>query len=171
MIILIIEDERKIAGFIKKGLEAEGYTVDVAYDGERGLALAMANDYDLIILDIMLPKLDGVTVCRELRAECQETPILMLTARDTVEDRVPGLDSGADDYLTKPFAFAELVARVRALLRRGGQGPVTAPGGRSRSRPGHPRGATGRTPYPAHRSGISTALLPDPGGEIAALHR
>lgn len=120
MIILIVEDERKIASFIKKGLGAEGYTVDVAYDGERGLALAAANDYDLIILDIMLPKLDGVTLCRELRAEGKETPILMLTAKDAMEDRVQGLDSGADDYLTKPFAFEELVARVRALLRRGG---------------------------------------------------
>jgi len=119
MIVLIIEDERKIASF-KKGLEAEGYTADVAYDGERGLALAEANDYDLIILDIMLPKLDGVALCQELRAEGKETPILMLTAKDAIADRVQGLDSGADDYLTKPFAFEELVARMRALLRRGG---------------------------------------------------
>jgi heavy metal response regulator len=120
MIILIVEDERGIASFIKKGLGAEGYTVDVAYDGERGLALAEANNYDLIILDIMLPKLDGVAVCRVLREEEKDTPILMLTAKDAIGDRVQGLDSGADDYLTKPFAFEELLARVRALLRRGG---------------------------------------------------
>jgi len=125
MLILIVEDERKIASFIRKGLEAEGYTVDAAYDGEQGLALAEANDYDLILLDIMLPKLDGVTLCRELREEGKEIPILMLTAKDAVADRVQGLDSGADDYLTKPFAFDELLARVRALLRRGG--PKTLP--------------------------------------------
>ncbi len=120
MLILIVEDEHKIASFVRKGLEAEGYTVDVAYDGEQGLRLAEMNDYDLILLDIMLPKLDGVTLCRRLREEGEDTPVLMLTAKDAVPDRVRGLDSGADDYLTKPFAFDELLARVRALLRRGG---------------------------------------------------
>jgi len=120
MLILIVEDERKIASFIKKGLDAEGYRVDIAYDGEEGLRVAQINDYDLILLDIMLPKLDGVTLCGHLREEGKETPILMLTARDAISDRVLGLDAGADDYLTKPFAFDELLARVRALLRRGG---------------------------------------------------
>ena len=120
MLILIVEDERKIASFIDKGLKAEGYAVDVAYDGEKGLRLAEINDYDLILLDIMLPKLDGITVCKQLRKEGYETPVLMLTAKDAVSDRVRGLDVGADDYLTKPFAFDELLARIRALLRRGG---------------------------------------------------
>lgn len=119
MIILIVEDEEKITSFIKRGLEEEGYTVDVAYNGEEGLSRAESNSYDLIILDIMLPKKDGLTVCKSLRKEKVTTPVLMLTAKDTVEDKVSGLDSGADDYLTKPFAFEELLARVRALLRRG----------------------------------------------------
>ena len=119
MYILVVEDDRKVASFLKKGLQEESYTVDVAYDGEDGLALAMANQYDLIILDIMLPEKDGIQVLRELRTSSISTPILMLTARDSVEDKVQGLDWGADDYLTKPFAFAELLARVRAILRRG----------------------------------------------------
>lgn len=119
MIILIVEDEKKIASFVKGGLEEEGYAVDVAYDGEKGLNLAESNSYDLIILDIMLPKKDGLTVCKSLRKVKVTTPVLMLTAKDTVEDKVNGLDSGADDYLVKPFAFEELLARVRALLRRG----------------------------------------------------
>ena len=119
MYILVVEDDRKVASFLKKGLQEESYTVDVAYDGEDGLALAVANQYDLIILDIMLPEKDGIQVLRELRTSSISTPILMLTARDSVEDKVQGLDGGADDYLTKPFAFAELLARVRAILRRG----------------------------------------------------
>lgn len=118
MTILVIEDEIKITRFIKKGLEMEHYTVDTAYDGEEGYEKASINSYDLIILDIMLPKKDGVEVCKKLREEKVETPIIMLTAKDTVEDRIRGLDAGADDYLTKPFAFGELVARIRALLRR-----------------------------------------------------
>lgn len=118
MTILVVEDEIKIARFIKKGLEMEHYTVDVAYDGEEGLEKAEINSYDLIILDILLPKMDGVEVCRKLREAKVETPIIMLTAKDTVEDRIKGLDAGADDYLTKPFAFGELVARIRALFRR-----------------------------------------------------
>jgi DNA-binding response OmpR family regulator len=118
MTILVVEDEIKITRFIKKGLEMEHYTVDAAYDGEEALAKAEVNNYDLIILDIMLPKVDGIEVCRRLRADKVETPIIMLTAKDTVEDRVKGLDAGADDYLIKPFAFGELVARIRALLRR-----------------------------------------------------
>lgn len=118
MTILVVEDEVRITRFIKKGLEMEQYTVDTAYDGEEALEKAEINNYDLIILDIMLPKIDGIKVCRILREKKIETPIIMLTARDTVEDRIKGLDAGADDYLIKPFAFGELVARVRALLRR-----------------------------------------------------
>jgi DNA-binding response OmpR family regulator len=118
--ILVIEDEHKLAGVLKRGLEEHGYAVDVAYDGDDGLALALTTPYDLIVLDIMLPKLDGLSLCNQLRAENRHMPVLMLTARDTVDDRVTGLDSGADDYLTKPFAFREFVARIRALLRRDG---------------------------------------------------
>ena len=120
MNILVVEDEPKISKFLKKGLETEGYLVDAAMDGEEGLRLAQTNDYDAVVLDLMLPKLDGMSVCRELRASEVLTPILMLTARDGVSDRVTGLDVGADDYLTKPFAFEEFLARLRALVRRGG---------------------------------------------------
>lgn len=118
MKILIVEDEKKVAAFIKKGLEEEYYTVDTAPDGLQGLELALHDEYDLIILDIMLPRMDGISLLKELRAEHIQTPVMMLTAKDTLEDKVEGLDSGADDYLTKPFAFEELLARVRALLRR-----------------------------------------------------
>ena len=125
MRILVVEDERKIAEFVKKGLKAEGYAVDTAADGEEGRFLAGTGDYDLILLDLRLPKMDGVMLCRTLRAEKYAGPILMLTARDTVKDKVLGLDSGADDYLTKPFDFEELLARVRALLRKRGAGEPT----------------------------------------------
>jgi len=118
MVILVVEDEVKITRFIKKGLEMEHYTVEVAYDGEEGLAKAEINNYDLIILDIMLPKMDGFDVCKKLREAKIETPIIMLTARNMIEDKIKGLDAGADDYLIKPFAFGELLARIRALLRR-----------------------------------------------------
>ncbi|MHB8618943.1 MAG: response regulator transcription factor [Chloroflexota bacterium] len=118
MRVLVVEDEHKLAGVLKRGLEEHGYAVDLAYDGEDGLAMAEVEPYDLIVLDVMLPRLDGMAVCRDLRAKRRNTPVLMLTARDTVDDRVAGLDSGADDYLTKPFAFRELLARARALLRR-----------------------------------------------------
>jgi heavy metal response regulator len=121
MRILVVEDERRIAAFIKRGLEEEHYAVDVAYDGEEALDWAAMVDYDLIVLDVLLPKKDGIEVCRELRAQGNKVPILMLTARDAIEDRVQGLDSGADDYLVKPFAFQELLARIRALLRRSGE--------------------------------------------------
>jgi len=121
MRILIVEDEKKVASFVKRGLEEEQYAVDVAYDGEEGLYMATNNPYDLLILDIMLPKKDGLQIVKELRAKDITTPILCLTAKDKVEDVVAGLDSGSDDYLAKPFAFAELVARVRALLRRPSQ--------------------------------------------------
>ncbi len=115
--ILVIEDEQKIADFLRRGLSYEGYQVQIAADGETGLKTARDHQPDLVILDIMLPGLDGFEVARRLRAG-GDIPIIMLTARDTVPDRVKGLDSGADDYLVKPFAFEELLARVRALLRR-----------------------------------------------------
>ncbi len=118
MRILVVEDEKKVGSFIKKGLEEENYAVDIAYDGEEGLTLAQINEYDLILLDIMLPRLDGMEVLRQIRRNGSNVPILMLTAKDSVEDIVSGLDGGSDDYLTKPFSFDELVARVRALLRR-----------------------------------------------------
>ncbi|MBP8718741.1 MAG: two-component system response regulator RppA [Candidatus Caldatribacteriota bacterium] len=118
MRILVVEDEKKLVEIIKKGLVEEGYSVDIALDGEEGQYMAENTPYDLVILDIMLPKKDGIAVCQELRLKEINTPILMLTAKDRVEDRVKGLDSGADDYLVKPFAFSELVARLRALLRR-----------------------------------------------------
>ncbi len=120
MRILVVDDDRRLCAIIKRGLLEEAYAVDLAYDGEEGEYLAEVNPYDLIILDIMLPNKDGIEVCQELRAKKINTPILMLTAKDTVEDRVRGLDTGADDYLVKPFAFSELLARVRALLRREG---------------------------------------------------
>ena len=125
MRILLIEDETKIASFIRRGLREEHYTVDVADTGEKGLYTAEINPYDLIILDLMLPDRDGLTVCRELRKKQINTPVLMLTARNAVRDKVSGLDAGADDYLTKPFAFNELLARVRALLRRQGTNKTT----------------------------------------------
>jgi len=125
MRILLVEDDADLAQFMRKGLKEERYAVDVALDGEAGLELTHQNPYDLFILDIMLPKLDGLTLCRRLRASGIRAPVLLLTARDTVQDKVSGLDTGADDYLTKPFAFAELLARVRALLRRGGPQHLT----------------------------------------------
>jgi heavy metal response regulator len=118
MRILVVEDEPGIANFVRQGLSEAGYAVDVAWDGEEGLDYALAADYDALVLDIMLPKMDGLELLRQLRQQGHKTPTLMLTARDTVDDRVRGLDAGADDYLVKPFAFPELLARVRALLRR-----------------------------------------------------
>jgi len=115
---LVVEDEQKIAAFIKRGLEENAYVVDVAYDGEEGYEWARTQEYDVIILDLMLPKLDGIQLCKKVRQEGQQAAILMLTAKDTVDDRVIGLDAGADDYLVKPFAFRELLARLRALRRR-----------------------------------------------------
>jgi len=118
MRVLVVEDERRLASIIKRGLIEEGYSVDTVYDGEEAQYMAETTTYDVIVLDIMLPKKDGISVCKDLRAQKINTPILMLTARDSVEDRVKGLDSGADDYVIKPFAFSELLARIRALLRR-----------------------------------------------------
>ena len=119
MRILVVEDDRKVAEFVRKGFEEEGYAVDVAGDGETALAIGLDRLHDILVLDIMLPKKAGLDVVRELRRAKIATPVILLTARDAVEDKVQGLDAGADDYLTKPFAFAELLARVRALLRRG----------------------------------------------------
>jgi heavy metal response regulator len=125
MRILLVEDDPGVSGFIMKGLTEERYAVDLATDGEEGFFMGDTIAYDLIILDVMLPKLDGMAVCRRLRAKGKGIPILLLTAKDAIEDRVLGLDMGADDYLTKPFAFPELLARIRSLLRRGGGQPTT----------------------------------------------
>ena len=120
MRILLVEDDTDVARFIGKGLMEQAYAIDVAQDGEEALYLAGVNTYDVIILDVMIPSPDGLEVCRRLRAEKSTVAILMLTARDTVDDKIAGLDAGADDYLPKPFEFGELLARLRALLRRGG---------------------------------------------------
>jgi len=133
MKILVVEDDRKVAGFIEQGLKEEGYVVDLARDGEEATMLAHVNDYDMMLLDVMLPKKNGFQIATELRREGRNTPILMLTSRDAAEDVVRGLDAGADDYLSKPFRFDELLARIRALYRRGGAerldvlryGPIT----------------------------------------------
>ncbi|MGO9691305.1 MAG: response regulator transcription factor [Syntrophobacteraceae bacterium] len=118
MRLLVVEDEKKVSSFISKGLKEEGYSVDVAFDGQTGLQMAMDKVHDLIVLDIHLPGMDGMSVLHELRKGRVSTPVLLLTVRANIEDKVLGLDAGADDYLTKPFAFQELVARIRALLRR-----------------------------------------------------
>ena len=119
MRILVVEDEAKVASFIKRGLEEEHYAVDVASDGEEGVDMVDVYEYDLAILDIMLPKRDGLSVLSHIRKKSNSMPVILLTAKDMLEDKVKGLDMGADDYLTKPFAFEELLARIRALLRRG----------------------------------------------------
>jgi len=118
MRILLVEDEKKMASFITRGLKEEGYAVDVAIDGEEGFSLASSHDYDVMVLDLMLPKINGLDLCEKIRNSKLRAPILMLTARDSVQDKIEGLDRGADDYLTKPFHFEELLARLRALLRR-----------------------------------------------------
>lgn len=118
MYVLVVEDERRLSQLIRRVLEEEGHTVDVAFDGEEGLALGLDGTHDVIVLDVMLPQMNGIDVCRALRGKKVDTPVLMLTALDAVEDRVNGLDAGADDYLPKPFAFQELLARIRALSRR-----------------------------------------------------
>ena len=119
MKLLVVEDERRLARILAEGLREAGYLVEVAFDGVEGQALALTGEFDVIILDLMLPRRDGLEICRELRRRQVDSAILMLTARDAVEDKVRGLDCGADDYLTKPFAFPEFLARVRSLLRRG----------------------------------------------------
>ncbi|WP_291490637.1 response regulator transcription factor [Desulfurella sp.] len=118
MRILIVEDEKTLANLIKQGFEEEGFAVDVAYDGEDGLFFAQNNIYDCIVLDIMLPVIDGITILKKLREQNNSTPVIMLTAKDTIKDKVLGLDSGSDDYLTKPFSFEELLSRTKAIIRR-----------------------------------------------------
>jgi DNA-binding response OmpR family regulator len=120
MRILVVEDDKKVASFLEKGLREEGYAVDLAHDGEAGLMMAHVHDYDLLLLDVMLPGRTGFEIVKDLRSRESNVPVLLLTARDTQEDVVMGLDAGADDYLTKPFGLDELMARIRALLRRGG---------------------------------------------------
>lgn len=153
MRLLVVEDGARMAALLRRGLEEEGYAVDVAGDGEQGLWLATENDYDAVVLDAMLPRLDGFEVCRRLRATSRWAPVIILTARDGVSDRVRGLDAGADDYLAKPFAFAELAARLRALVRRGGVERPTVltvgdlvldPGARTVTRAGDPVDLTAR---------------------------
>lgn len=122
MYILLVEDERRLSQVIRRVLEEEGHTVDAAYDGEEALAMALDGSHDVIVLDVMLPEMDGIEVCRSLRRQRVDTPVLLLTALDSVDDKVRGLDAGADDYLPKPFAFQELLARIRALGRRRVQG-------------------------------------------------
>lgn len=125
MRILVVEDEKKVASFIRKGLEEQSYVVETAFDGLEGERLALKNDYDAIILDVLLPKQDGIVTCQKIRLKRIDTPVLILTALGETDDKVRGLDSGADDYLTKPFHFEELLARVRALLRRKSQDKST----------------------------------------------
>src|SRR5918996_1366082 len=146
MRVLIVEDEAKLAGLLRRGLVEEAHAVDVAATGEDALWMAPSAAYDAIVLDLILPGVDGVEVCRRLRADGVWTPVLMLTARDGLEDRVGGLDAGADDYLTKPFAFAELLARLRALARRGAvERPATLAVGDLRLDPATRRAWRGET--------------------------
>ena len=147
MRVLIVEDEVKLAGLIRRGLRDEGMLADVAVKGEDALWMAGATDYDAIVLDVMLPGIDGFEVCRRLRDDGVWSPVLMLTARDAVEDRVAGLDGGADDYLVKPFSFAELVARLRALARRGPvERPTVLEAGDLAPRPGGAASSAAATP-------------------------
>lgn len=118
MKVLVVEDDKTINGFVSKGLKEEGYVVASAYDGKSGLDLALSGDFDLMVLDVMLPKMDGISLCRSIRERKSRLPIIMLTAKDSIENRIEGLDVGADDYLVKPFAFSELLARMRAVARR-----------------------------------------------------
>src|SRR5712692_4448099 len=156
MRILVVEDERKVAAFVRQGLVEEGHVVEVAPDGEAALdAVAEGPPYDLIVLDVMLPRRDGLSVLKALRASRMQAPVLLLTARDGVADKVAGLDAGADDYLAKPFAFEELLARVRALLRRGARAPAGGPLHGSRHASRH----AGQAPHHAHRARVRAARV------------
>lgn len=170
MRVLLVEDEVVPAAYLKRGLERTGYAVDVASDGEQGLWLASTQPYDAIVLDIMLPRLDGLEVCARLRRDGVWTPILMLTARDRAEDEVNGLDIGADDYLTKPFAFAVLLARLRALVRRGApERPAALEFGDLRLDPAGHRATVGGVPLAltATETCLMTELLRAPGALVA----
>ncbi|GGL53992.1 response regulator transcription factor [Planomonospora parontospora] len=147
MRVLVVEDERRMAAALRRGLQAEGFAVDLAHDGEDGLHLARQGDYDVVVLDIMLPRLSGYNVCKQLRAEENWVPILMLSAKDGEYDMADGLDLGADDYLTKPFSYVVLVARLRALLRRGaGRRPAVLRAGDLSLDPARRKVSRGRTP-------------------------
>ena len=168
MRVLIVEDEAKLAALLRRGLVEEAHAADVARSGEDALWMARATEYDAIVLDLMLPGVDGVEVCRRLRADGVWSPVLMLTARDALEDRVGGLDAGADDYLTKPFAFAELLARLRALVRRGaGERPARARGRRPPPRPGHAARLARRRPRSRCRGRSSRSWRPSCAGRAA----
>ena len=163
MRVLVVDDEQRLARSLRVGLEAEGFAVDVAHDGTDGLWLARENEYDAIVLDLMLPGINGYKVCETLRAEKDWTPILMLTAKDGEWDQVEGLDTGADDYLTKPFSFPVLVARLRAVARRGArERPTQLEVGDIRRGSGSPPGLARRRRGRAHRPGVLVARVPGP---------
>jgi two-component system OmpR family response regulator len=171
--VLIVEDEVRMASLIRRGLVTEGLAVDLAASGEDVLWRAQAHDYDAIVLDVMLPDLDGFEVCRRLRAAGVRSPVLMLTARDSVEDRVEGLDSGADDYLVKPFAFAELLARLRALVRRGDAGrPAVLTVGDLRLDPATREVTRGSAPISlsAKEFALLESFMRRPGKVLSRLH-
>jgi DNA-binding response OmpR family regulator len=173
MRILLIDDDQKAAGLLSRGLREEGFAVDVAFSAEQGESLAAERPHDLILLDWMLPGKDGPALCREMRARGERTPVLMLTARDALADRVTGLNDGADDYLTKPFAFEELLARVQALLRRadmGRQAPLRVAD--LRLDPEHQRAQRGDTPLDLTRKefAILHIMMRQPGTTISRAH-
>jgi two-component system OmpR family response regulator len=171
--VLVVEDELRMASLIRRGLVTEGLAADVAATGEEALWMAQAHDYDAIVLDVMLPGLDGFETCRRLRGAAVWAPVLMLTARDAVEDRVAGLDSGADDYLVKPFAFAELLARLRALTRRGeSERPAVLTVGDLRLDPATREVALGQTPIElsSKEFALLETFMRRPGEVLSRLH-
>jgi two-component system OmpR family response regulator len=172
MRVLVVEDEPKMAGLIRRGLEEEGLAVDVAVRGEDAVWMAGSSEYDALVLDVMLPGLDGFEVCRRLRADEVWTPVLMLTARDAVEDRVAGLDGGADDYLVKPFALDELLARLRALVRRGsGERPAVLEAGDLRLDPATRQASRGGVEIPLSQKefALLETLMRRPGQILSRL--
>jgi two-component system, OmpR family, response regulator len=171
--VLIVEDDLRMASLVRRGLTGEGLAADIAGTGEDALWMAQAHPYDAIVLDVMLPGLDGFETCRRLRGAGVWVPVLMLTARDAVEDRVAGLDSGADDYLVKPFAFAELLARLRALARRGeGERPAVLAVGDLRLDPATREVQRGKTPIPlsAKEFALLEIFMRRPGQVLSRLH-